>query len=147
VANPDWPRGGSDRRGVPSAPGRGRARWRRELGLFLGQHDAADRYPRSSRSRTRAMRIVVVVQARTGSTRLPGKVLMPLANRPLLHRMLERVLAANTPSEVVLATTLDCDDDVIERVGREAGAVCFRGHPTDLLDRHYLAGLAFRADV
>ena len=93
------------------------------------------------------MRVVVVVQARTGSTRLPGKVLMPLANRPLLHRMLERVLAATTPSAVVVATTLDPADDVIVRIAKEAGVGCFRGHPTDLLDRHYSAGLAFGADV
>ena len=93
------------------------------------------------------MRIVVVVQARTASTRLPGKVLMPLANRPLLHRMLERVLAANTPSAVVVATTRDRADDVIETVAREAGVPCFRGHATDLLDRHYSAGITLRADV
>jgi spore coat polysaccharide biosynthesis protein SpsF len=93
------------------------------------------------------MRIVVVVQARTGSTRLPGKVLMPLANRPLLRRMLERVLAANTPSAVVLATTLDRADDVIETLAKEAGVACFRGHPTDLLDRHYSAGIRFQTDV
>jgi spore coat polysaccharide biosynthesis protein SpsF len=93
------------------------------------------------------MKIVVVVQARTGSTRLPRKVLMPLAKRPLLWRMLERVLAAKTPSSVVVATTCDPADDVIVKMAREAGVGCFRGHPTDLLDRHYSAGLAFGADV
>jgi spore coat polysaccharide biosynthesis protein SpsF len=93
------------------------------------------------------MRTVVVVQARTGSTRLPGKVLMPLANRPLLHRMLERVLAANTPSAIVVATTRDRGDDVIEALAKEAGVACFRGHSTDLLDRHYGAALTFQADV
>lgn len=93
------------------------------------------------------MRIVVVVQARTASTRLPGKVLMPLANRPLLHRMLERVLAASTPSAVVVATTLEPSDDVIETLAKKAGVGCFRGHSTDLLDRHFWAGLVFGADV
>jgi spore coat polysaccharide biosynthesis protein SpsF len=93
------------------------------------------------------MNIVVVVQARTGSTRLPRKVLMPLAGRPLLQRMLERVLAAKTPSAIVVATTHDCADAAIEAIAQEAGAECFRGHPTDLLDRHYRAGLAFGADV
>ena len=93
------------------------------------------------------MKIVVVVQARMGSTRLPGKVLLPLANRPLLHRMLDRVLAAQRPSSVVVATTTDPADDVIVKMAREAGVGCFRGHPTDLLDRHYSAGLAFGADV
>src|SRR5262245_23013383 len=93
------------------------------------------------------MRIVVVVQARTASTRLPGKVLMPLANRPLLYRMLERVLAANTPSAVVVATTPGRSDDLIETLADEAGVPCFRGHPTDLLDRHYSAAITFQADV
>src|SRR5262245_20510239 len=93
------------------------------------------------------MRILVVVQARTGSSRFPGKVLMPLANRPLLNRMLERVLAAATPSAVVVATTRDREDDVVEALAGEAGVACFRGHTTDLLDRHYQAGITFRADV
>ena len=93
------------------------------------------------------MRIVVVVQARTGSTRLPEKVLLPLANRPLLHRMLERVLAANTPSAVVVATTVDRADDAIEAVANEVGVACFRGHATDLLDRHYRAAITQEADV
>src|SRR5215468_7903692 len=93
------------------------------------------------------MKIVVVVQARMGSTRLPGKVLLPLANRPLLYRMLDRVLAAQTPSSVVVATTTDPADDVIVDIAKEAGVGCFRGHATDLLDRHYSAGLWSGADV
>jgi spore coat polysaccharide biosynthesis protein SpsF len=93
------------------------------------------------------MNTVVVVQARTGSSRLPGKVLLPLTGRPLLQRMLERVLAARTPSAVVVATTEEPGDDVVETVAGAVGVPCFRGHSTDLLDRHYRAGLAFQADV
>jgi spore coat polysaccharide biosynthesis protein SpsF len=93
------------------------------------------------------MRTVVVIQARVGSTRLPGKVMMPLAGRPLLFRMIERVLAARTPSDVVVATTADRGDDAIVEIAEAAGVSCVRGHPTDLLDRHYAAGLASRADV
>src|SRR5262252_3380757 len=93
------------------------------------------------------MKTVVVVQARTGSTRLPGKVLLSLAGRPLLHRMLERVVAAKTPSTVVVATTCEPADDVIVKIAKKAGVACFRGHATDLLDRHYAAGIAFGADV
>jgi spore coat polysaccharide biosynthesis protein SpsF len=93
------------------------------------------------------VRIVVVVQARTTSTRLPGKVLMPLSNRPLLYRMLERVLAANTPSAVVVATTRDRRDDAIEAIAAEVGVACVRGHATDLLDRHYSAAVTCRADA
>jgi spore coat polysaccharide biosynthesis protein SpsF len=93
------------------------------------------------------MRIVVIVQARMASTRLPGKVLMPLANRPLLYRLLERLQVARTPSAVVVAATVNHRDDVIADVAKQAGVECVRGHPTDLLDRHYSAALTSRADV
>jgi spore coat polysaccharide biosynthesis protein SpsF len=93
------------------------------------------------------MKILAVVQARTGSTRLPGKVLMPLAGRPLLQRMVERVLAASTPSEVLVATTLDPADDRIANLADLMGVDCYRGHRIDLLDRHYAAGLSRQADA
>jgi len=92
-------------------------------------------------------RVVVVVQARTGSTRLPGKVLKPVAGAPLLMRMLERVLAARTPTEVVVATTRDADDEPIRALARAAGVRCVSGHPTDLLDRHLQAAREANADV
>lgn len=93
------------------------------------------------------MRTLVVVQARTGSSRLPGKVLLPVAGAPVLLRMLERVLAAHTRFDLVVATTDRPEDDgLVARVHR-FGARVFRGHPTDLLDRHYRAALAARADV
>ena len=88
------------------------------------------------------MKVLVVVQARTGSTRLPGKVLLPVAGAPLLVRMLERVRAARTPTEVVVATTTDAADEPVRELARQAGVRCVSGHPTDLLDRHYQAALA-----
>jgi len=93
------------------------------------------------------MRTLVIVQARTSSTRLPGKVMLPLAGRPLLQRLIERVLAARTPSELAVATTQDAQDEKIVELCRRLGVRCFRGHPTDLLDRHYRAGQEARADV
>ena len=88
---------------------------------------------------------VVVVQARTGSTRLPGKIMMPLAGAPLLVRMIERVRAAKTAVDVVVATTTDAADDAVVELCRLHAVPVFRGHPTDLLDRHYQA--ARGADV
>ncbi len=93
------------------------------------------------------MKTVVVIQARTGSSRLPGKVLMPLAGKSLLERMVERVRAARTPFSVVVATTQDASDDPIAALCDSTGIPCYRGHPTDLLDRHYRAALAHGADV
>jgi spore coat polysaccharide biosynthesis protein SpsF len=85
---------------------------------------------------------LVVVQARTGSSRLPGKVRLPLGGKTLLERMLERVLVATSRFDLVVATTVDSEDDGIVELAAKAGVRCFRGHPTDLLDRHYRAALA-----
>jgi spore coat polysaccharide biosynthesis protein SpsF len=93
------------------------------------------------------MKTLVVVQARTGSSRLPGKVLLPLAGAPLIVRMLERVLAARTRFDLVVATTDRPEDDALADLVRRFGVRVFRGHATDLLDRHYRAGLAARADA
>lgn len=93
------------------------------------------------------MRMLVVVQARTGSSRLPRKILMPLQGKPLLQRMLERVQAATTPFDLVVATTYEPEDDAVRTLCRSLQVDCFSGHPTDLLDRHYRAAVERRADV
>ena len=93
------------------------------------------------------MKILLVIQARTGSSRLPNKVMMPLAGKPLLGRMIQRVELAGTPSELMVATTLEPADNPIRDLCKEIGVRCFSGHATDLLDRHYKAGLEARADV
>ena len=93
------------------------------------------------------MKTLVVVQARTDSSRLPGKVLVPLAGAPLLQRMVERLRAATTPFEVVVATTTEPTDDPIVELCSATDTPVFRGHPTDLLDRHYAAAVAARAEA
>jgi spore coat polysaccharide biosynthesis protein SpsF len=93
------------------------------------------------------MRTLVVIQARMGSSRLPGKVLMPLAGRPLLQRMIEQVTAARSSFELTVASTATPKDDAIDALCASLGVRCFRGHPTDLLDRHYRAAALARADV
>jgi spore coat polysaccharide biosynthesis protein SpsF len=93
------------------------------------------------------MNITTIIQARRGSTRLPDKVMLPLAEKPLLVRMVERVLMAKLVGTVVVATTTDAQDDIIEQLCVEHGFNCFRGHPTDLLDRHYQAALQFGGDT
>jgi spore coat polysaccharide biosynthesis protein SpsF len=91
--------------------------------------------------------MLVVVQARTGSTRLPGKILKPLAGKPLLERMIERLRAAHTRFELTVATTVDSADDPVVALCSRIDVRCFRGHPTDLLDRHLKAARSSKADV
>jgi len=90
---------------------------------------------------------LIVVQARLGSTRLPGKVLLDLAGEPLIVRMIERIAHIKTPASIVVATTIHPEDNKILEVCRAAGIEVFSGHPTDLLDRHYQAALEYRAEV
>lgn len=92
-------------------------------------------------------KIVTVVQARTGSTRLPGKVLLDILGQPLLLRMLERVQAASLAGTVVVATTSEASDDPIEALCSKHHLNYYRGSVHDLLDRHYQAGLLFGADA
>ena len=93
------------------------------------------------------MKILTVIQARRGSSRLPDKVSLPLAGAPLLVRMVERVQLAQLAGQVVVATTTDPADDALATLCEEHNIPVFRGHPTDLLDRHYQAALAFGADA
>lgn len=93
------------------------------------------------------MKTLVVVQARMGSSRLPGKVMLPLAGRPLLERMLQRVLAARSPFQLCVATSSAVEDEPIRQLCRGLGISVVSDHPTDLLQRHLAAARAFDADV
>ena len=72
---------------------------------------------------------------------------MPLQGKPLFVRQAERVLAARLSGQVVIATTTREEDDIIADLCRETGLDYFRGHPHDLLDRHYKAALHYSADA
>jgi spore coat polysaccharide biosynthesis protein SpsF len=81
---------------------------------------------------------LLVLQARFSSTRCPGKVLAPLAGRPLVTHCLARLAAARC-GPVVLATSVSPDDDAVAAIGRESGATVCRGPLEDVLARFELA--------
>lgn len=91
------------------------------------------------------MRVVAIVQARMGSTRLPGKVLMDLGGRPMVVRVLERAARIAGVDEVVLATTDLPGDDALEAAC--TGWTVVRGSADDVLARYRLAAERSRADV
>lgn len=93
------------------------------------------------------IKIVTVIQARTGSSRLPNKILLPLSDAPLLFRMYERVAISKLKGTIVVATTTDKSDDKVEQLCNDYQINCYRGHPTDLLDRHYQAAKFLNADA
>jgi len=80
-------------------------------------------------------KVLAIVQARMSSTRLPGKVLLPIMGKPMLARQLERVKNSIAIDELVVATS-DCQsDDVIAALCANEDVACFRGSLTDVLDR------------
>jgi spore coat polysaccharide biosynthesis protein SpsF len=86
-----------------------------------------------------ATKIVIVVQARMSSGRLPGKVLMSILGKSLLYRMVERLQMMSHRAQIVIATSKDETDDVIETEARQMNIACYRGSMNNLLDRHYQA--------
>lgn len=98
-------------------------------------------------SNKKTERIVAIIQARMGSTRLPGKVLMDLAGEPMLARVVKRTMRAQMLDEVVVATTVQPADEAIVRLCSERGWPCFRGSESDVLDRYYQAAKRHRADI
>lgn len=93
------------------------------------------------------MGVVTIVQARMSSTRLPGKVMLPLGEAPVLAEQVRRLRLSKLVGRLVVATTTDPADDAIAQLCRSLGVDCFRGHPTDCLDRHFHAATLFRATV
>lgn len=91
--------------------------------------------------------VVIVVQARMGSTRLPGKVLKDIAGRPMLSYQLERLRRVELADRVVLATTTSETDDAIVRFGADEGIEVTRGSEHDVLSRYCEAAARFNATV
>lgn len=92
-------------------------------------------------------RVVAIIQARMGSSRLPGKVLRDIHGKPMLAWVVERTRKASSVSEVMVATTSDPSDDMIEQVCRQMNVPCFRGNIYDVLDRYYQAAREAQAEV
>ncbi|MFH0736308.1 MAG: glycosyltransferase family protein [bacterium] len=93
------------------------------------------------------MKIITIIQARFGSSRLPGKTILSLCGKPLLLRMIERVKKSENKGKIIIATTTTKNDDIIEDLCKEEDIICFRGNEIDLLDRHYKAAQIYKADA
>lgn len=93
------------------------------------------------------MQTGIIVQARMGSTRLPGKVLMNLAGAPMLVRVLERLKQVQNAGKLIVATSTSSDDAVIETVAASQNVIVYRGSEEDVLSRFYLAAKQEGLDV
>lgn len=91
-------------------------------------------------------KIVAIIQARMGSTRLPGKVLKEVLSRPLLSYQIERMKKAQNIDELVIATTPNGNESIIELCHKE-NITYFIGSEKDVLERYYLAAKKSQADI
>jgi spore coat polysaccharide biosynthesis protein SpsF len=91
--------------------------------------------------------VAAIVQARLGSSRLPGKVLADLAGDTMLARVVQRLRAAQLVNQVVIATTEVSNDDAIVDEAERLGVACFRGPEHDVLARYVGAMRSCGADI
>lgn len=91
--------------------------------------------------------IAAIVQARTGSTRLPNKVFKQLCGKPLIWHITNRLKYSHKINSIILATTTNPNDDILERWSVENNISCYRGSENDVLDRYFHAAQCFKADT
>lgn len=93
------------------------------------------------------MRISTIIQARVGSTRLPGKVMYPLDGRHVLDHVVTRVDSCEFVDDTIVGTSINSPDDVIERYASAFGAEVVRGSESDVLARFEAAIEAYEPDI
>jgi spore coat polysaccharide biosynthesis protein SpsF len=93
------------------------------------------------------LNITAIIQARLGSTRLPGKLLRNICGKPLLQHVIERVQAAKTITHIVVATTSNSGDAPLVEFLRHLPVGLFIGSEDDVLDRFYQAASQDRSDI
>lgn len=92
-------------------------------------------------------KITVIIQARMGSTRLPGKVLMNINGKTVLHHVIDRVSQCKNIDDIIIATTNLEKDDLIVKEVEKIGCKYFRGSEDNVLDRYYEAATLNKSDI
>ena len=93
------------------------------------------------------MKVGAIIQARTGSTRLPNKVLMPLKDKTVLEHVIDRVSQSKLIDEIIVATTTKSHDDKIIKLLRELKISTFRGSENNVLERYYEASKKYQLNT
>lgn len=93
------------------------------------------------------MKVIAIIQARMGSTRLPGKVLMKVMGKALLEYQLERIQRTSLIDEIIVATTENQKDDVIVDFCNKLNIKTYRGSEKDVLSRYYDAAIVNKAEI
>ncbi len=81
------------------------------------------------------MKVAILITTRLKSTRLPMKVLKPIHDKPMLVHMIDRLKLAKIPEEIIICTSTVEQDGPLEKIAKDQGVSCYRGHPDDVLLR------------
>ena len=92
-------------------------------------------------------KVNAIIEARMGSARLPGKTMLPIAGKPSIELLIERLRIARKIDTIILATTTNSEDDAIESFCIKNQVVCFRGYSSDVLGRVCNAAKKYETDV
>ncbi|PEF21891.1 cytidylyltransferase domain-containing protein [Bacillus pseudomycoides] len=93
------------------------------------------------------MKVAAIIQARMGSTRLPGKIMKKVLDKTLLEYQIERVKRAKTINQIIVATTTNQNDNPIIELCEQLSVPYYRGSADDVLSRYYEAATQFSVDV
>lgn len=93
------------------------------------------------------MKVLAIIQARMGSTRLPGKVLRLIQGKSMLEHQIDFLKKSESINQLIVATTKLAQDDKIEELVNELGIDCYRGSTDDVLERYYKCAKKFNGEI
>jgi spore coat polysaccharide biosynthesis protein SpsF len=93
------------------------------------------------------MKVVATIEARMTSSRLPGKVLLPVLGKPMLHYLVMRLKLVHSIDEIIIATTSNTTDDLLVEFAKSEDVLCYRGSEEDVMARVIGAGDKANADI
>ena len=91
-------------------------------------------------------KITVMIQARTGSVRLPGKALKKIEGEPIIWHIINRVKKIESVQQIIIVTTRKSEDKVFLKIAQKNRVFGFQGSEKNVLDRHYRCAIKFDAD-
>ena len=91
--------------------------------------------------------VSAIIQARTGSTRFAGKVFANIEGQPLLWHVVERIKPSRYIDNIIIATTINSEDDAVEQWAYKNSILCYRGSEENVLERYFRAANCFQSDT
>jgi len=93
------------------------------------------------------LKVLVIIQARIGSTRLPGKIMRKIEGKSVLEHIITSLKFSTEMDKLIVATSTNSEDDVIEKLASQLNVLCFRGSSLDVLDRFYQCAKQYEGDL